>query len=97
MAPRLEVDTAQLKVVGNKFTALGGELQAAVSPMESGPEFQPSSAAVTETAVSANHVTRVAGFRLNGYGINLNRAAAAYDATDTAMAGKLAATMKRGG
>ncbi len=97
MAPRLEVDTAQLKAVGNKFTAQGGELQAAVSPMEPGPEFQPSSAAVTETAISANHVTRVAGFRLNGYGVNLNRAAAAYEETDTAMAGKLAVTMKPGG
>lgn len=94
--PRLEVDTAELVALAGKFNDLGKQLQDTVTPMEPGPDFQPTSAAVTELAVSADHVTRVAGFRLSGYGIALSRAASAYDSTDAANAQNVDGTMRPG-
>lgn len=95
--PQLEVDTAELTALAGQFNDLGKQLQDAVTPMEPGPDFQPSSAAVTELAASADHVTRVAGFRLSGYGIHLSRAAKAYDTTDGASAQNVDGTMRPGG
>ncbi|OBB22228.1 hypothetical protein A5792_06905 [Mycolicibacterium peregrinum] len=95
--PKLEVDTAELTALAGQFYDLGKQLQGAVTAMEPGPDFQPSSAAVTELAASADHVTKVAGFRLSGYGGSLTRAANAYDSTDTSTADKVAGTMRPGG
>ncbi|MGW4099953.1 hypothetical protein [Mycobacterium sp. NPDC004974] len=58
--PQLEVDTAELTVLAGQFNDLGTQMQDAVTPMDPGPDFQPSSAAVTELAASADYVTRVA-------------------------------------
>lgn len=95
--PQLDVDTAELTALAGQFNELGKQLQDAVTPMEPGPDFQPSSAAVTELAASADNVTRVAGFRLSGSGESLTRAAKAYDSTDTSTADKVAGTMRPGG
>ncbi|NOQ61111.1 type VII secretion target [Mycolicibacterium fortuitum] len=92
--PRLEVDTAELTALAGQFSELGKQLQDAVVPMEPGPDIQPTSAAVTEVATSVDHVTRVAGFRLSGYGNNLFRVAAAYDAADEAAAQNVDGTMR---
>lgn len=97
MAPRLEVDTAALTVVGNQFSALGKELQAAVAPLEPGPDIQPTTNAVNGVVAATNHATRVAGFRVNAYGVKFRRAAAAYDAGDKAGAEKIDRTMRPGG
>ena len=85
----LEVDPAELRALGVQFTALGDGLQDAVSPLTPGPDNQPSSAATTELAASVDHLTRVAGFRLGGYGENFGRAATAYEQSDAASAQRL--------
>lgn len=92
----LEVDPAELRALGGQFDGLGNDLQAAVAPLTSGPDNQPSAAAVTQLAASVDHLTRVAGFRLSGYGKNFTRAAAAYEATDATAAHNIAQTTRPG-
>jgi Excreted virulence factor EspC, type VII ESX diderm len=93
----LEVNPAELRALGAEFTDLGNGLQAAVTPMTPGPDNQPSSAAVTEAAASVDHLTRVAGFRLGGYGDNFAHAATAYEQSDATSAGHIATTVRPGG
>jgi hypothetical protein len=85
----LEVDPGELHALGAQFTALGDDLQDAVGPLTPGPDNQPSSAATTELAASVDHLTRVAGFRLEGYGENFGRAADAYEKSDEDTAQRL--------
>ena len=93
----LDVDPAELRALGGQFTDLGNGLQAAVAPMTPGPDNHPSSAAVTEVAASADHLTRVAGFRVSGYGNNFGRAATSYESADEAAARQLDGTTRPGG
>jgi hypothetical protein len=93
----LEVDPGELRALAGQLTGLGNDLQAAVTPMTPGPDNQPSSAAVTELEASVDHLTRVAGFRLSGWGDDFSRAAAAYESTDAATADHLGTTMRPGG
>jgi hypothetical protein len=93
----LEVDSGELRALSGQLTGLGNDLQAAVTPMPPGPDNQPSAAAVTELAASVDHLTRVAGLRLGGWGDDFSRAAAAYEATDAATADHIGTTMQPGG
>jgi hypothetical protein len=92
----LEVDPTELRALGGQFDALGNDLQAAVAPITPGPDSQPSAAAVTEVAASVDHLTRVAGFRLGGYGHDFARAATAYEVTDATTARSISQTMRPG-
>ena len=93
----LEVDPAELSSLGGRFDHLGGDLQAAVTPLTPGPDNQPSSGAVAELAASVDHLTRVAAFRLSGYGNNYVRAATAYEVADAANAKRIGTTLPPGG
>jgi hypothetical protein len=93
-ARQVQVDGDALRSAATRFVAAAGRLDGPAGPVETGPSWQPSSAAVLDVTAATGHVAAECVQRLVDYADKLAAAATAYTATDASSTARVAATVQ---